>query len=104
MATPLKNVTFSLPIELIEKLKEFAKNNYIPSLNAGVKEALEEYTKMVGKEILKIKMTEAANDPLFIKDLNESMNAFENSDKELSGGIQNGRLSMGCVLGRVWPH
>lgn len=84
MATNLKNVTFSLPIDLIEKLKEFAKSNYIPSLNAGVKEALEEYAKMVEKEILKSKMMEAANDPLFLKDLDDSMRAFEHSDKELS--------------------
>jgi len=84
MASTLKNVTFSLPIDLIEKLKEFAKSNYIPSLNAGVKEALEEYTKIVEKEILKSKMMEAANDSLFIQDLNDSMSAFEYSDKELS--------------------
>ena len=84
MATTLKNVTFSLPIELIEKLKEFAKSNYIPSLNAGVKEALEEYTKMVEKEILKNRMMEAANDSLFMQDLNDSMRAFQHSDKEIS--------------------
>jgi len=84
MASSLKNVTFSLPIELIEKLKEFAKSNYIPSLNAGVKEALEEYTKMVEKEILKKKMAEASNDPLFMQDLNDSMSVFEFSDKEMS--------------------
>lgn len=87
MATNLKNVTFSLPIDLIEKLKEFARSNYIPSLNAGVKEALEEYTKAIEKEILKNKMMEAANDPLFLKDLNDSMSAFEHSDKELSRGV-----------------
>ena len=84
MATTIKNVTFSLPIELIEKLKEFAKNNYIPSLNAGVKEALEEYTRTVEKEVLKSKMMEAAKDPLFMQDLNESMSSFEHSDKEMS--------------------
>lgn len=84
MATTIKNVTFSLPIELIDKLKEFAKNNYIPSLNAGVKEALEEYTKTVEKEILKSKMMEAAKDPLFLQDLNDCMSAFEHSDKEVS--------------------
>lgn len=84
MATTTKNVTFSLPIELIEKLKDYAKNDYIPSLNAGVKEALEEYTKTVEKEILKKKMMEAAKDPLFMQDLSESMSAYEHSDKEVS--------------------
>lgn len=84
MATTLKNVTFSLPVELIEKFKEFAKNNYIPSMNAGIKEALEEYSKMIEKEMLKKKMTEAANDSLFMEDLKDSMLSFELSDKEIS--------------------
>jgi predicted DNA-binding protein len=83
MATTIKNVTFSLPTELIEKLKEFAKNDYIPSLNAGVKEALEEYTRTIEKEILKNKMMEAAKDPLFMQDLTDSMNSFDYADKEI---------------------
>ena len=84
MVKNLKNITFSLPVELIEKMKEYAKNDEIPSVSAGVKEALEKYTIMIDKEILKKKMTEAANDPLFIQDLEDSMNAFEHSDKEIS--------------------
>ncbi|MDF2519621.1 MAG: hypothetical protein K0R84_249 [Clostridia bacterium] len=84
MASNIKNVTFSLPIELIEKLKVLAKDNYIPSLNAGVKEALEEYTRTIEKEVLKNKMIKAAKDPLFMQDLNESMRSFEHSDKEVS--------------------
>lgn len=86
MSTRVKNVTFSLPTEIIEKFKEYAKNNYIPSLNAGVKEALEEYLKRMEKEKLKQEMIEASKDPQFMKDLEESMNDFEFSDNETSGG------------------
>ena len=84
MATNVKNVTFSLPIAMLEKLKEYAKNQDIPSLNAGVKEALEEYSKKIEKEKLRKRMNEAALDPLFIKDLEDSMKAFEDSDAEIA--------------------
>ena len=53
MASKVKNVTFSLPIELIEKFKQYAREKYIPSLNTGVREALEEYSAKIEKEMLK---------------------------------------------------
>lgn len=83
MATALKNVTFSLPVDLVEKLKALAKEDYIPSLNAGVKEALEEYTRLKEKEKLRKDMEKASRDPLFMKDLNSSMKAFEFADHEV---------------------
>jgi len=88
MGASVKNVTFSLPIELLEKLRSFAKEHYIPSVSAGVKEALEEFVREVEKDMLKNKMIEASKDPLFMQDLNESMNAFEYSDKETFGGTE----------------
>jgi metal-responsive CopG/Arc/MetJ family transcriptional regulator len=85
MAKNVKNITFSLPVELMKKYKSYAKSNYITSVNAGVKEALEEYSKKIEKEELKKEMMEAAKDPLFIKDMEESMKAFEASDLETAG-------------------
>lgn len=84
MGSKIKNVTFSLPTDLMEKYKEYAKSDYIPSVNAGVKEALEEYALKIEKGKLKKEMQEAAKDPLFIQDLEESMQAFEHSDVENS--------------------
>ncbi len=80
MANNIKNVTFSIPIDLVDKLKVYVKENYIPSLNAGVKEALEHYTTNIDREIFRKKMEVAAQDPLFMKDLHDSMKAFEKSD------------------------
>ncbi len=77
-----KNVTFTLPPELIDKYKEYVKHECFPSVNAGVREALEEYSKQMDKELLKNEMLKAAKDPLFMKDLNKSMKAFEESDIE----------------------
>jgi hypothetical protein len=77
-----KNITFTLPPELVEKYKFFVKENIIPSVNAGVKEALEEYSKKIEKEMLKNEMVSASQDPLFMKDLEENMNTFESIDDE----------------------
>lgn len=88
MAARLKNVTFSLPIELLERFKEYARDKYIPSLNAGVKEALEEYAAFIEKEKLSKDMMEAVKDPLFMKDLENSMSSFEVSDEEVARRIQ----------------
>jgi hypothetical protein len=82
MAGKVKNVTFSLPTDLMEKYKDYATSNYIPSVNAGVKEALEEYSGKIEKEKLKKEMMKAAKDPLFIQDMEESMRAFESSDQD----------------------
>ena len=82
MSAKVKNVTFSLPTDLMEKYKDYAISNYIPSVNAGVKEALIEYSGKIEKEKLKMEMMKAAKDPLFIQDLEESMRAFESSDRD----------------------
>ena len=85
MATKVKNITFSLPTDLMEKYKDYAKSNDIPSVNAGVKESLEEYSRKIEKGKLKKEMINAAKDPIFIQDLEESMRAFESSDLETAG-------------------
>jgi predicted DNA-binding protein len=83
MNAKVKNVTFSLPIDVIEKLKIYANNNYINSMNSGVKEALEDYIKKIEKQKLAKEMIEASKDIMFMKDLEESMQAFEFSDDEM---------------------
>jgi len=81
-----KNVTFTLPVYLIEKYREYAAEKHIPSISAGVREALVKYSYKIEEEILHKKMKEAAKDPLFIKDLEECMNDFEIIDNELNKG------------------
>jgi hypothetical protein len=77
-----KNVTFTLPPDLVERYKFFAQQKFIPSVNAGVKEAMEQYSKKLEKELLKNEMLNASTDPIFMNDLKESMNAFEPIDEE----------------------
>jgi predicted DNA-binding protein len=82
MSVKSKNVTFTLPPELVERYKFFAQNKFIPSVNAGVKEAMEEYLITLEKELLKNEMQQAARDLIFMSDLADSMNAFESIDEE----------------------
>ncbi|MDW7675243.1 MAG: hypothetical protein SCK28_11980 [Bacillota bacterium] len=82
MSQPIKNYTFSLPIDLLNKLKDFSNDGYVPSVNAAVKEAIESYVKNLEKQSLFISMKEAAEDPMFIKDLEDVINDFDYSDFE----------------------
>lgn len=88
MVMKVKKVTFSLPTEIIDKFKKYAKVKYIPSVNAGVREAMEEYSIKIEKEILKKDMLEAAKDPMFMRDLHESIKDFEASDAEATKGME----------------
>lgn len=87
MAAKLKNITFSLPVDLIDKLKEYSEKNYINSVSAAVREAITLYSKTIEKENLSREMKEASKDPLFMKDLNETMDDFKISDDETSRRI-----------------
>lgn len=81
MAGKKKKVTFSLPVKLLNQYKEYAAEKDIPSVTAGVQAAMEEYSKGIEREKLRREMLEAANDTLFMRDLKETMHAFEAVDR-----------------------
>ena len=76
MAVALKNFTFSLPPELVDRLKEHVKDYNMPSLNSAAREALEVYVKQLDREKLRQVMRNAVRDPQFMDDLNKSMQDF----------------------------
>ncbi len=78
----LKKVTFALPEPLLEKLRALTYENRIPSTNAAVREALEQYIINLEREDFRRAMEAAARDPEFIKDLKDTEVAFRNVDKE----------------------
>ena len=82
-----KNVTFSIPQELLDKYRLYAKEKYIKSINSAVRNAMEEYARKIEKEKLYREMEEASKDPLFMSDLVEMMKDFEYVDREAAGGI-----------------
>lgn len=81
MAMALKNVTFSLPTDLVEKLKRHVNDLQLPSVNQVVREALEARVIELEREKLRLSMRAAAKDPLFMKDMEECMAAFKYADK-----------------------
>ena len=83
----LKNVTFSLPENSIRDLKKVVEDGYAKSVNFAVREAVTFYITKIGKENLKKEMESASKDPLFLKDLQRSMDNFKTSDKETAESI-----------------
>jgi hypothetical protein len=84
-----KNYTFALPVETMEKFKEYASLEHIPSVNAAVKEALAEYIVKMDREQFRCEMLAAAKDPLFMQDLQEISQDFETADAETARRIDS---------------
>ncbi len=82
MVKKTKNYTFSLPQDLLDRLKEHASEGNVPSVNFAVKEAIETYVVKIDKENLFKLMKQAAEDPLFMDDLESTMTVFSAADFE----------------------
>ena len=80
--TSSSNYTFTLPKEMMEKLKDFVKKDNFPSINFFVREALQSYLDKIEKGYLRKEMEKASMDPMFIKDIDNSMGFFKRLDDE----------------------
>ena len=89
MKEKLKNATFSIPVELLDDLKNIVKTGRARSVNSAVREAIELYSAEKEKENLKEEMKSASKDPLFLKDLDNSMDSFRTSDGETARTISD---------------
>jgi predicted DNA-binding protein len=78
----VKNYTFSLPIDLLERLKDYSNNGYVPSVNFAVKKAIDSYINTLEKQKLFNEMKLASEDPLFISDIQDALNDFSHADFE----------------------
>lgn len=94
----LKNVTFSLPVEYINKLREYSNNKYIDSMNSGVKTALENLFKQIEKDKLYKTMQEASKDNMLLNDIEDISNAYRFADSDLSGGKDKWWIFNGIFL------
>lgn len=82
MVKKTKNYTFSLPLDLLDRLKEHANEGNVPSVNFAVKEAIETYVVKIDKKNLYKQMKKASGDPLFMEDLESIMAVFSEADFE----------------------
>jgi len=82
MSKNSKNYTFSLPVELMDKVKTYSEILESSSINGMVREAVEQYVIKLDKAWLGLQMQKAASDPIFIEDLNACIKDFEIADYE----------------------
>lgn len=66
----------------IAGLKELVSSNDIASVNAGVREAVEDYIVKIRNERYKKALQDAVNDPGFIKRTDDIMKSFQYADKD----------------------
>lgn len=83
----LKKATFALPESLLERLRTLAEEKRISSANAAVREALEDYIVRIEREEFKEAMKKAAEDPQFIRDIEDTEEVFWEADVETAGAI-----------------
>ncbi len=74
--------TVVLPESSLSELKDLVGNNKIASVNAGVREAIEEYIVKKKTEDYREQLREAVKDPEFIKRIDDTMKSFRYVDKE----------------------
>jgi len=82
-----KNIKYTavLPIDYVKELKELVSEKVIPSVNFGIRLAIENYISERKKERYQKQMKEATNDKAFIRRTLETGEAFKNVDNEVDG-------------------
>lgn len=77
-----RKVTFTLPAQLVEEIKALVDQGQAPSQSAFVAEALAWKLQQARQQELRAEFRIAAADPLFLCDLEETMQAFRSADGE----------------------
>jgi metal-responsive CopG/Arc/MetJ family transcriptional regulator len=81
-ATNIKNVTFALPVTMMDEIRQVAKKQCHSSINSLVREALERYLEEKRWEEIRQDMLEASRDPLFLADVKGCAASFRHVDHE----------------------
>jgi Arc/MetJ-type ribon-helix-helix transcriptional regulator len=77
-----RKVTFTLPTHLIAEIKALVDQGQAPSQSAFVAEAIAWKVQQARRQQLCEEFRAAAADPLFLRDLEETMQAFRSADGE----------------------
>ena len=81
-AHPKRKVTYSLPEELVAAIADVVRDGAAPSYSAFVEEALREGVRNARERALARAFSDAADDPSFLADVDETMRAFLHIDRE----------------------
>jgi Arc/MetJ-type ribon-helix-helix transcriptional regulator len=82
---PKRKVTYSLPEELIDDIASVVRDGAAPSYSAFVEEALSEKVRAAREKALATAFGEAASDPAFLRDVEDTMDAYRHVDDEPVG-------------------
>ena len=77
--------TTVLPAKFVADLKELASRKVIPSVNFGIRDAIEHYIADCKREQYVQQMTEAANNKGFMERTLDTQDAFTDADGEVGG-------------------
>ena len=82
MPATVKNISVALPVELMNRVRVFAREKANISINNLVREALEKYLEEKRREEFRRDMLEASQDPLFLADAEKCASDFVHIDRE----------------------
>ena len=82
---PRRKVTYSLPGDLVDSIADVVREGAAPSYSAFVEEALNEAVRDARERVLARAFSEAADDPDFLTDVEDTMRAFRHVDRESDG-------------------
>ena len=82
MASTKVKATFSIRRELLEAVASAVAEGAAPSKNALVERALQHELRDLHRRALKALWAQAATDPLFLRDVQETHEAFSSADAE----------------------
>lgn len=81
----LRKVTYSLPEELIDRVRWAVQAGAAPSYSAFVEQALSDLVRRAREQHLQAAFESAGADPDFLSDLNQAMQRFDGSDERPEG-------------------
>jgi Arc/MetJ-type ribon-helix-helix transcriptional regulator len=77
----LQKVTYSLPEELIDRVRSVVREGAAPSYSAFVEQALADRVRRAHEEKLAAEFRTAGSDPGFLADVGRALGAFEPIDE-----------------------
>jgi len=78
----LQRVTYSLPEDLIDRVRSVVKGGAAPSYSAFVEQALAARVRLVHEQQLAVAFRSAAADPAFLADVEQSMAGYESGEAD----------------------
>lgn len=80
--------TAILPQDCLRELRSMTEQNVIPSVNQGIRAAVEDFVKAYKQREYQRGVSAAADDEAFIRRTMETQNAFEFADADTEGLTQ----------------